>query len=53
MLPNPVESSGDHCHTELQRNTLTQFQGFDSISCLSEDVQNSHYNGLQMDLNSQ
>jgi hypothetical protein len=33
-------------------NQLVQYQGFHSIK-MSEDVQNSHYNGLQMELHSQ
>jgi len=33
-------------------NTVVPYQGFQSIK-MSEDVQNSHYNGLQMEIHSQ
>jgi hypothetical protein len=50
-LPNPSQLPGIIGHT-VQRNTVNPYQGFGSIS-MSTDGAEAHYNGLQVDLNSQ
>ena len=50
-LPNPSNLPGIIDHT-IQRNTVNPYQGFGSIS-MSTDGAEAHYNGLQVDLNSQ
>jgi hypothetical protein len=50
-LPNPTNLPGLIDHT-IQRNTVNPYLGFGSIS-MSTDGANAHYNGLQVDLNSQ
>jgi len=50
-LPSPANLLGVISHT-VQRNNVNPYQGFGSIS-MSTDGANAHYNGLQVDLNSQ
>ena len=50
-LPNPSNLPGIIDHT-IQRNTVNPYQGFGSIT-MSTDGAEAHYNGLQVDLNSQ
>ncbi len=50
-LPNPTDLLGVIGHT-TQRNTVNPYKGFGSIS-MSTDGAEAHYNGLQVDLNSQ
>jgi Carboxypeptidase regulatory-like domain len=50
-LPDPSNLLGLMNHT-VQRNTVNPYQGFGSIS-MSTDGALAHYNGLQVDLNSQ
>jgi hypothetical protein len=50
-LPNPSQLPGIIGHT-VQRNNVNPYLGFGSIS-MSTDGANAHYNGLQVDLNSQ
>ncbi len=50
-LPNPSNLPGIIGHT-VQRNTVNPYLGFGSIS-MSTDGAEAHYNGLQVDLNSQ
>jgi len=50
-LPDPSKLPGIIGHT-IQRNTVNPYQGFGSIS-MSTDGAAAHYNGLQVDLNSQ
>jgi hypothetical protein len=50
-LPNPSNLPGIIDHT-IQRNTVNPYLGFGSIS-MSTDGAQAHYNGLQVDLNSQ
>ena len=50
-LPNPSNIPGLIDGT-IQRNNVNPFQGFGSINT-SADGANAHYNGLQVDLNSQ
>jgi hypothetical protein len=51
-LPNPSLLPAIANGTAGAYNTLVPYQGFQSIK-MSEDVQNSHYNGLQMELHTQ
>jgi hypothetical protein len=50
-LPDPSQLPGIIGHT-VQRNNVNPYQGFGSIS-MSTDGAQAHYNGLQVDLNSQ
>jgi hypothetical protein len=50
-LPDPSQLPGIIGHT-VQRNNVNPYQGFGSIS-MSADGAEAHYNGLQVDLNSQ
>jgi hypothetical protein len=50
-LPDPSQLPGIIGHT-VQRNNVNPYQGFGSIS-MSTDGAAAHYNGLQVDLNSQ
>jgi len=50
-LPDPSNIPGLIDHT-LQRNNVNPYRGFGSIT-MSTDGANAHYNGLQVDLNSQ
>jgi len=50
-LPDPSNLVGLMNHT-VQRNTVNPYKGFGSIS-MSTDGAQAHYNGLQVDLNSQ
>jgi hypothetical protein len=50
-LPDPSNLPGIIGHT-IQRNNVNPYLGFGSIS-MSTDGANAHYNGLQVDLNSQ
>ncbi len=51
-LPNPTLLPSIANGTAGSYNSLVPYLGFHSIK-LSEDVQNSHYNGLQMELHTQ
>lgn len=50
-LPDPSQLPGIIDHT-VQRNNVNPYLGFGSIK-MSTDGANAHYNGLQVDLNSQ
>ena len=50
-LPDPSQLPGIIGHT-VQRNTVNPYLGFGSIN-MSTDGAQAHYNGLQVDLNSQ
>jgi len=50
-LPDPSNILGLIDHT-IQRNNVNPYKGFGSIS-MATDGANAHYNGLQVDLNSQ
>src|SRR5579859_1159228 len=50
-LPSPGNLLGVISHT-AQRNNVNPYQGFGTIN-MSTDGANAHYNGLQVDLNSQ
>ena len=50
-LPDPSQLPGIIGHT-VQRNTVNPYLGFGSIT-MSADGAQAHYNGLQVDLNSQ
>src|SRR6266567_7691579 len=50
-LPDPSQLPGIIGHT-IQRNNVNPYLGFGSIK-MSTDGANAHYNGLQVDLNSQ
>jgi len=50
-LPNPADLPGIINHT-IQRNNVNPYVGFGSIK-MSTDGAEAHYNGLQVDLNSQ
>ncbi len=50
-LPDPSQLPGIIGHT-VQRNTVNPYLGFSSIK-MSTDGAEAHYNGLQVDLNSQ
>jgi len=51
-LPNPSSFGALFAANGTGYNTFVPYLGFNSIK-MSEDVQNSHYNGLQMELHSQ
>ena len=50
-LPDPAQLPGIINH-KVQRNNVNPYQGFGAIK-MSTDGANAHYNGLQVDLNSQ
>ena len=51
-LPDPSQFSTLFLNNNADYNTRVPYLGFGSIK-MSEDVQNSHYNGLQMEVHSQ
>jgi hypothetical protein len=51
-LPNPSTFAALFAANGTGYNTFVPYQGFNSIK-MSEDVQNSHYNGLQFELHTQ
>jgi hypothetical protein len=51
-LPDPSNLLGIIGPSRVQRNTVNPYQGFGSIN-MSTSGANAHYNGLQVDLNSQ
>jgi Carboxypeptidase regulatory-like domain len=51
-LPDPSQFGALFLNNNSDYNTRVPYRGFNSIK-MSEDVQNSHYNGLQMEVKSQ
>jgi hypothetical protein len=51
-LPDPSQFAPLFLNNNADYNTRVPYAGFNSIK-MSEDVQNSHYNGLQMEIHSQ
>ncbi len=51
-LPDPSQFAALFANNNSDYNTRVPYLGFNSIK-MSEDVQNSHYNGLQMEIHSQ
>ena len=51
-LPDPSQFAPLFLNNNADYNTRVPYLGFNSIK-MSEDVQNSHYNGLQMEIHSQ